>query len=172
MAFDNTKKHVVAESSLLKATITGGLVNLVDTAADVDNGKLVTKGEYIAPETYKMGTPAAKDKVYLTLQVPLIYENYTSGNQAEYNFYNEKGSVVRCYPLEEGDIFTVSAEGIKALASAPVVKNLVVAEGRDIKEVASGTAITNNGFAGRIIQKVTLSNGVNYRIEVIKNTTV
>lgn len=172
MAFDNTKRHIVAESSLLKATITGRLVNLVDTAAHVDNGKLVTKGDYIAPETYKMGTPAVGDKVYLTLQAPLVYENYTSGNQAEYNFYNEKGSIVRCYPLEEDDIFTVSENAITALASAPVLNNLVVSDGRDIKEVAAVTDTATYGFVGRIIQKVTLSSGVNYRIEVIKNTTV
>lgn len=170
--FDKTQRHVIAESSLLKATKTGRIVNLVDVAADVDNGKLVTKGEYLRDEVYAMGTPEQGDKVYLTLQVPLIYEGGTL-DKAEYNFYNGKGELVRSYPLEADDIFTVSVEGIKAIVDgAPVVGNLVVADGRDIKEVAAATDTALYGFVGRIIAKVAKTGTMNYRIEVVKNQQI
>ncbi len=168
--FDNTKKHVIAESSLLKATRTGRIVNLI-ADEDVDNGKLVTKEGYVKPEVYTMGTPEKGSEVYLTLQVPLIYEAYTSLDQAEYNFYNAKGECVRCYPLEKNDIFTVSEIGIAAADESPVVGNLVVADGKDIKEVDPATDTSEYGFVGKIIEKVG-GTIVKYRIEVIKNTEV
>ena len=166
---DFSKKHVIAESSLLKATITGRIVNLVLEDADIDNGKLVVKGEYLRPEVYAAVKPTETDKVYLTLQVPLIYEEYTPACQSEYNFFNAKGDVIRCYPLEQDDIFTVSENGIKALGDVPVKGNLVVANGFDITEVAADTDVANVGFAGRIIEKVARSGGNFYQIEVIKN---
>lgn len=168
MAFDSTKRHVVCESSYLSATYGNERILNLKTAADIDNGKLAAKGAYISPEIYQMETPAGTSKVYLTLQTPLIYESELKSYQAEYNFYNAKEDIVRCYPLRADDIFTVSVEGIEALTEGqpPVVGNLVVADGHNIKEAAAGTDAKALGFAGRIIEKA--ANG-NYRIEVIKN---
>lgn len=169
MAFDKINKHVVAESSLLKATRTGNIVNLLDTELDVDNGKLVAQGDYISPEVYQMKTPTATDIVYLTLQPPLIYEDYTSLDQNEHNFYNAKGNVVRCYPLEYGDVFTVSENGIIPLGGEVELNNLVIADGRNIKEVDSSTDVTN-AFVGKILDRVVKHNRISYRILVLKNT--
>lgn len=168
MAFDNIKKHVVCESSYLSATYGNGRIINMKSSADIDNGKLAAKGTYQNAEYYDMGTPAATSKVYLTLQTPLIYESELKSYQAEYNFYNAKNDLVRCYPLFSDDIFTVTADGITPLASGgePVVGNLVVADGHDLKEAAAGTNIKTIGFAGQIIEKA--ANG-SYRIEVLKN---
>lgn len=128
--FMNFTKHAVAGSSKLKATIAGHIIN-IQAAADIDNGCIVGKGEYIAPEYYaeaaagefsgKIIEQAANgnwyvevesaENCYLVLTVPLIYENYTTRMNHESNFYNAKDDLMRCYELVKDDIFELSAEG-------------------------------------------------------------
>lgn len=123
-------KHAVCGSSKLKATIAGHIYN-IKIESDLDNGSIVAKGEYVSPEIYKAkdstgfaGTiidKAANGNWYvevttpgdalLLLQVPLIYEEYTTAMQHESNFYNATGDIVRAYELYAGDIFELSAEG-------------------------------------------------------------
>ena len=144
---------------------------------DIDNGKLLVKGEYVTPELYQGLVPTKKDKVFLVLNPPTIAENYTSAMQDPKYFYNAASDSakkyyngLRCYPLNENDVFTVSAIGIKAAATDVVVNgaNYIVADGIDLKEVTADPK-TTNGFVGKVIEKVTKSNGVSYRIEVIQN---
>lgn len=132
------KKHAVAESSKLKATFGGKHIYNIQISKDLDNGTIVAKGDYIEPEIYaeKASTGfsgvilgqagngnylvevvEAGDAVLL-LNVPVIYEEYTTRMQAEYNFYNAKGDVVRGYELAIGDIFALSAEGFEGQPSA------------------------------------------------------
>lgn len=128
--FINFTKHAVAGSSKLKATICGHIYNIKATN-DIDNGCIVGKGAYQAPEYYAeaaAGTFAgtiieqaangnwyvevtSATNCYLVLTVPLIYEQYTTFMQDESNFYNAKGDLMRCYELVPGDIFELSAEG-------------------------------------------------------------
>ena len=127
--FDN--KHAVAESTNLKATIVGNIWNIKATN-DIDNGCIVKRGDYVAPEYYaeaaateftgKIIEKAANGKFRvevtavgelegLVLSVPLIYEEYTTRMQEESNFYNAKGDLLRVYQLYVGDVFTLSSEG-------------------------------------------------------------
>ena len=127
--FDN--KHAVAESTNLKATIVGNIWNIKATD-NIDNGCIVKRGDYVAPEYYaeaaateftgKIIEKAANGKFRvevtavgelegLVLSVPLIYEEYTTRMQEESNFYNAKGDLLRVYQLYVGDVFTLSAEG-------------------------------------------------------------
>lgn len=128
--FFNFVKHAVAGSSKLKATIAGHIYN-IRIEQDMDNGCIVAKGDYIEPEVYKMKEstgfkgkilgPAGNGNWYvevvtpgdalLMLQVPLIYEEYTTRMQHESNFFNANGDDVRCYELYTGDVFELSAEG-------------------------------------------------------------
>lgn len=129
--FINFVKHAVAGSSKLKATTAGHIYNIkIDT--DLDNGSIVAKGDYVAPEVYKAKDStgfagvildkAANGNWYvevtepgdalLLLNPPLIYEEYTTAMQHESNFYNAAGDIVRAYELYAGDIFELSAEGI------------------------------------------------------------
>ena len=124
-------KHAVAESTNLKATIVGNIWNIKATN-DIDNGCIVKRGDYVAPEYYaeaaateftgKIIEKAANGKFRvevtavgelegLVLSVPLIYEEYTTRMQEESNFYNAKGDLLRVYQLYVGDVFTLSAEG-------------------------------------------------------------
>lgn len=170
--------HVVAESSYLGATYGDGRILSMAIEQDIDNGKLLAKGDYLKPEIYKGKVPAKGDKVYLVLNPVTIAETYTTAMQAEKYFYNAASDFaggyvngLRCYPLQETDVFTVSAKGIKALATEPVVGNYVVSSGVDIAESATDASATN-GFVGKIIEKVIKSDGAHYRIEVIQNKTV
>lgn len=125
-------KHAVAGSSKLKATVAGHIFN-IKIDEDLDNGTLVAKGDYVAPEVYKAKDStgfagvildrAANGNWYvevtepgdalLLLSVPLIYEEYTKSMQHESNFYNAAGDIVRAYELYENDIFELSAEGFE-----------------------------------------------------------
>lgn len=128
--FMNFTKHAVAGSSKLKATTCGHIYN-IQAAADIDNGCIVGKGAYVAPEYYaevaagsftgKIIDKAANgnfyvevesaENAYLVLTAPMIYEQFTSAMQEESNFYNAKGDLLRCYELVAGDIFELSKEG-------------------------------------------------------------
>lgn len=124
-------KHAVAGSSKLKATVAGHIVNIRLTA-DADNGIIVKKGDYEKAEVYKEAAASAEfrgkviDKAangnwyvevtavnedYFVLQVPMIYEEYTTQMQHESNFFNQKDDIVRAYELYVGDIFELSPEG-------------------------------------------------------------
>ena len=144
-------KHAVAGSSKLKATTAGHIYN-IQIEADLDNGSIVAKGDYVKPEVYKAKDStgfagvildqAANGNWYvevttpgdalLVLQVPLIYEEYTTAMQHESNFYNANGDVVRAYELYAGDIFELSKEGFsgtpaKGKTLTVTSKKLVVA---------------------------------------------
>lgn len=128
--FFNFSKHAVAGSSKLKATVAGHIYS-VKIDEDLDNGSILAKDAWIAPEYYSakdstgfagvIVEQAANGNWYvevtepgdalLVLQVPMIYEEYTTQCQHESNFYNEAGDIVRCYELVKGDIFELSAEG-------------------------------------------------------------
>ena len=128
---DFSTKHAVAESTKLKATIVGNIWNIKATN-DIDNGCIVKRGDYVAPEYYaeaaateftgkiiekaangnfRVEVTAVGELEGLVLSVPLIYEEYTTRMQEESNFYNAKGDLLRVYQLYVGDVFTLSAEG-------------------------------------------------------------
>lgn len=127
--FDN--KHAVAESTNLKATIVGNIWS-VKATDDIDNGAIVKRGDYVAPEYYeeaeatefagkiiekaangnfRVEVTAVGELEGLVLSVPLIYEEYTARMQEEANFFNAKDDLLRVYQLYVGDVFTLSAEG-------------------------------------------------------------
>lgn len=127
--FDN--KHAVAESTNLKATIVGNIWNIKATD-DIDNGCIVKRGDYVAPEyyaeaeateftgkiiekaangNYRVEVTAVGELEGIVISVPLIYEEYTTRMQEESNFFNAKDDLLRVYQLYVGDVFTLSAEG-------------------------------------------------------------
>lgn len=142
-------KHAVAGSSKLKATVAGHIFN-IKIDEDLDNGTLVAKGDYVAPEVYKAKDStgfagvildkAANGNWYvevtepgdalLLLNVPLIYEEYTKAMQHESNFYNAAGDNVRAYELYKDDIFELSAEGFEG---TPEKGKAVTVENKKLK---------------------------------------
>lgn len=156
-------KHVVAESSLLKATEVGHILSM-KCQKDLDNGSIVTRGDWIEAQIYKTADYAAGKKPYLVLTPPIGYNSDRRSYQDECYFYNATGEVARCYELYVDDIFTVSSDAITALATDPVVGNYVSVEGGLYKEAASaGTS----GFVAQIVEKVNYTNSTSYRLHVV-----
>lgn len=156
-------KHVVAESSLLKATEVGHILSM-KCQKDLDNGSIVTRGDWIEAQIYKTADYAAGKKPYLVLTPPIGYNSDRRSYQDECYFYNATGEVARCYELHVDDIFTVSSDAITAIATDPVVGNYVSVEGGLYKEAASaGTS----GFVAQIVEKVNYTNSTSYRLHVV-----
>lgn len=142
---DFSKKYAVAESTNLKATIVGNIWN-IKAAADIENGCIVKRGDYVAPEyyteaaatefagkiiekasngNYRVLVTAVGELEGLVLSVPLIYEDWTSRMQEESNFFNAKDDLMRVYQLYVGDVFTVSAEAFTAAPTAESIGKTV-----------------------------------------------
>lgn len=165
--FDNITgtEHVVAESSLLKATTTGHILSM-KCHVDLDNGSIVSRGTWVEDQVFNSAAYAAKKKPYLVLTTPIGYNSDRKSYLDEKYFYNAKNEIARCYELAEDDIFTVSANAITALSTStgPVVGNYVSVSNNLYTEAA--TAGTS-GFVGQIIEKVNYTNSTSYRILVV-----
>jgi len=176
--FDNVvgTEHIVAESSLLKATTAGHIYSL-KMHADTDNGCLVARG---AVATHSEGGATVRDmqvfnsKAYAAGEIPLLvlttpmgYDSARKGHIDEKYFYNAQGEIARAYELHAGDIFTVSASAITPISSStgPVMDNYVSFTGGKYVEANSAG---QTGFVGQIIEKVNYTNSVSYRILVVK----
>ena len=143
-------KHAVAGSTDLLGTTGGKHIRDIQVAADIDNGCIIGKGEYVAPMYFKETTPTSfagvvlgqaangnwyvevteADNAFLVLQAPVIYESNIAAFAAESNFYNAKDDIVRCYELAVNDIFEVSAE---AFDGTPEAKKTVSVESKKLK---------------------------------------
>ena len=86
--FDNIQgtAHVVAESSRLKATISGHIYDLKMTE-NTDNGTIVAIGDHVEGQVFKAATYAAGKDPYLVLTPPLAYNGRKSQSEEKY-FYN------------------------------------------------------------------------------------
>lgn len=157
-------KHVICESSLLKATTTGHIYSL-KMIANTDNGSIVSRGDWVEDQIFNAKAYAAGEQPLLVLTTPYGYNSDRRSYQDECNFYNATGEIARAYELCEGDIFTVSSEAITALAGAPVLKNYVSVSNGLYQEAATPG---QTGFVGQIIEKVNYTNSVSYRILVVK----
>ena len=156
-------EHVVAESSLLKSTISGHIYSL-EAIADTDNGSIVSKGDWVESQVFKAKNYTAGEQPLFVLTTPLGYNSGRRTYQDEKYFYNAQGERMRAYELCEGDIFTVSANAITPLAAAPVVGNYVsVSNGLYVEAKTAGEA----GFVGQIVEKVNYTSSVSYRILVV-----
>lgn len=155
--FDNIQgtPYVVAESSRLKATVSGHIYDLKMTE-DTDNGTIVAVGNFVEEQVFEAKTYAAGDTPYLVLTPSLAYNGKKAWSDEKY-FYNAKGEIARAYELHKDDIFTISAD---AFTGSPAVGKYVDAT----YAVADSAPAT--GFVGEIIEEVTYTNSTSYRILV------
>ena len=156
--FDNIKnapKHVVAESSRLKATTAGHIYDL-KMIADTDNGTIVAIGDHIEGQLFKAKAYAKGEQPYLVLTPPLAYNGRRGWSDEQY-FYNAEGEVARAYELHVGDIYTISAIGFKG---EPAVGKYV-----DATHTVAESA--GDAYVGQIIEEVNYTNSVAYRVRVI-----
>ena len=150
-------KHIVAESSRLKATTAGHIYDL-EMIADTDNGKIVAIGAHTEGQVFKAKAYAAGDKPYLVLTPALAY-NGRKGQSDEAYFYNATGEIARAYELNVDDIYTLSSN---AFDGTPAVGKFV-----DATYKITASAGTT-GFVGEIIEEVNYTYGTSYRVIVRK----
>ena len=124
--FDNIvgAEHAVCSSSLLQSTKVGHILS-VKCHKDLDNGSIITRGDWVEAQVFKSADYAAGKKPYLVLTTPIGYNSDRKYYQEEKYFYNATGEIARAYELYVDDIFEVSADAITALSTAPVVGNYV-----------------------------------------------
>ena len=156
--FDNIvgKKHVVAESSLIKATEVGHIYSL-KCHNDLDNGSIVSVGNWVEAQVFASKDFEKGTRPVFILTPPMGYNSDRKDYQNECYFYNAKDEIARGYELNDGDIFTVSAE---AFVGAPEVGKFIDAAYTVADDAAA------DGFVGEIVEKVVYSNSVSYRVVV------
>ena len=163
-------KHVVAESTNLQATYDAKHIFNVKASANIDNGKVVNLDDmvYENNEYFTMVQPTATCRVGLILSVPIGPDEAPRKATYEHNFYNGTGEIMRVYDLLVGDRFTISENGIAPISGTALAKGqYIVADGYNLK--AQAAKPTNVGFYGEIIEKITRTNGVFWKIFVRKN---
>ena len=151
----SVQPHAVCESSRLKATTAGHIYDLKCHKA-LDNGAVVGVGEHVEGQVFASKDYAAGDIACLILTPPFAYNGNKYQSEEKF-FYNEKDEVARAYELHVGDIYTISAIGLKGEAK---VGSYIDATGTVAAEAGS------TGYAGEIIEEVAYSNGKAYRILV------
>ena len=156
--FDNIvgKKHVVAESSLLKATEVGHIYSL-KCHEDLDNGSIVSVGDWVEAQVYASKDFEKGARPVFVLTPPIGYNSDRKEYQDECYFYNAKDEIARGYELNDGDIFTVSED---AFEGTPEVGKFIDAA------YAVADAAGTDGFVGEIVEKVIYTNSISYRVAV------
>lgn len=171
-------KYGVVETSRVNATYPGGghIYSMVDDAADMENGMIVTLGDPVETsgnEEYKAATPVKGSQIILIANPALIYDQSTTVGQAEYNYVIEVGKGARAYSIIPHDMYAVSENLITKIAGDKVTKgNLVVAKDRKYQEIAKATAVTDYGFVAKIRYTYIKSGVTMVMLEVLKNTEV
>ena len=181
--------HNIAQSSLLKSTLSGHLwdckVCSVDTSGstpvytpiEVDNGVMVKVGDFTGDGLQeRIATIAGvKDKVGFICSPAVIKDALTRAQADETNFYHKAGQLAKVYEVQgdeyDPDIFGVSLSAFTAGSQANVeVGAYVILDGNG-KYVAQASAPTASayGFIGKVHS---IQTGLYYnlvRIAVIQN---
>lgn len=160
-------RHSVFESSKLKATITGNIYDGICNA-DVDNGQALKLGDFTGDglQTRNVTKATEKDQIVVAGTVPVIKDAFTKIQAEPFNFYNKKGSVIRCYEVVKDDIFGVSSAFIKGEVK---VGKFVKINATNQYEISNSDPSATNGFVGKIHSIQTGTYDALARILVVKN---
>lgn len=120
-----------------------------DAEATIENGNIVTLGDYLEGERElrKAVAPAADTKLrdlYL-VATPEVVKNKNYYGLGD--FINEKGAAIRCYRLTPGDIFSVTKE---ALDGDAAVGSFVSAQA-STKMLVSAAAVKDSTAIGKVM---------------------
>lgn len=147
--------HAVCESSKLKATTAGHIYDL-KAHKDLDNGAIVGVGAHVEGQVFNAKDYESGDTACLVLTVPFAYNGNKYQSEEKF-FFNAANEIARAYELHVGDIYTISAAGLKG---TPAVNKYI-----DATNTVADSA--GEGFAGQIIEEVAYANGAAYRIMVV-----
>lgn len=135
----------------------GNLESLQHTA-DVQNGAVAHVGDLVSGtrDVHNLVVPTTAS--ISTEEVVLVASpeyNYLPGKSLE-DFVNVAGQPMRAYHLTEGDVFTVSDDGIDG---ATVVGQFVVPQDGSLKLATAADLSGGTRFAAKVIEKRTIGFG-------------
>lgn len=155
MTWTNGVEHCVAESSLLKATVTGNIYDVIvrddaNEAIAIDNGMAILVGDYTGDGLQTRYAKVAKDtdKIALVLSVPTVKDGTTKGSEQPTNFYNRAGAVARAYEVVEEDIFGVSKNFVDG--DVAVGAYVVWDSAAQKYKVSASDPTATNGFVAKV----------------------
>lgn len=179
LKFVDAKEHGLFESSRLKSTDIGKILDLIvrDTSnkeIDVDNGVALKAGANTGEglQTKYATIAGVKDEVYISGNPALVKDAFTQAQAQPYNFYNTAGSVVKGYEVLGGkaEIFAVASYQFTN-DTTPKVGQYVVVDGKGMWTAQDeAPSATEYGFIGQVHS---IATGIYYttvRIECIQNT--
>ena len=150
-------KRSVIRLDKVRGTKVGHISSVVYADGELENGFVGVKGDLLTDERelreLKLVADVAKEPLVLIASPELRYEEYTRDDASLQKFYIEQGRPARAFELEKGDIFSVSKEGVTALATDAVVGNYVVGAVGSLKLTEIATPLGTEAFVGKIIQK-------------------
>lgn len=177
-------EHVVAESSLIKSTLTGhiwdariqGTVSGQTVDINCDNGVMVKMGGFTHDGLQERTATVAgvKDKVGFVCTPALIKDAYNQVQSSEINFYNKAGKLAKVYEIQgdeyDPDIIGVSKMAFTSADNTIVEGNYVILNGNGgYVAQASAPTMSAYGFVGQIHS---IQTGLYYtlvRIAVLQN---
>lgn len=170
-------KYGYAESSNIKATISGHNFDIKNDTLPIENGTLWKLGDMTqVKEIYAVTKPAKGDKIVLALSALIAYDTSTTLGQHEMFLRKEAGEVARAYEIVEHDRYAVADYMIKPLADKVVVGNYVVVndgnDGTTYQEVVKSGDVSAYGFVAKVVEVEAKSNMTIVRLDVIRNAEV
>lgn len=169
-------KYPVARVSKVKDD--AHIYDLLDTANIILQGANLVAGDHVDGDfqTRTANTPAEGDAIVFACDVPLTYRNFTSLDQVEWQFFNKKGKITKCYEVGKDDVIGVSDYAFTTVVTdgvVPALGNYVVVDGaRGWKELAAGTNVDAYGFVAKVIGYEKYQFDTVVLFEVQRNATV
>lgn len=156
-----SNNYTVWESSNLRSTIAGHLFDCLvrktidgeETPIDCENGASLVLGDYTGNGLQERYAKYAgvKDQIVVAGSVDLVKDAYNEAQAAANNFINKAGQDVKCYQVEQDDVFGISTSGFTSAENTLVVGNYVVVDGNGkFVAQASKPSASSYGFIGRI----------------------
>lgn len=137
----------------LAAVYGGGHIYSVQANEVVQNGSVGVVGNLLTGErevrSFDKPTDLATAKATLVAQDEIMYDQTRRSQNNLTNFSIPADTAFRAYDLVVGDIFSVSKDGIDALATDVVVGNKVVLK-VGTYDLAEAASVTTERFVGRI----------------------
>jgi hypothetical protein len=156
--------HIVAESTnILSTHFGGGHIYSIEIGADMDNGLLVARNEYVGDEVWSAKNYAAGEEPLFLLNPPLLPMTELKGYSTEDRFYNKAGDRVRAYTLRVGDRVTLSEA---AFDRVPAEKQYVTFDAAAKQYVVSDSK-DESQFCAQVLTKIYRTNMTMYKLQVV-----
>lgn len=172
-------KNPVARVSKVKDD--AHIYDVLDAANALAQGANVKLGDHPAGELQvrNISTPTVGDQIVFVCDVPLIYKDSTTLDQAEWQFINKAGKITKAYEVGKDDVIGVSDYAFTTLVksdTAPAIGNYVVVDGsRGWKELAANTqasTLATYGFLAKVIGYEKYQFDTIVLFEIIRNQTI